>query len=215
MKKATALVSVLIFILSSIIVTYTSDMGTQYVKSFGAIVLSSGYNVWRIDEVSRDYTITYGPYEFFYEGSPAEYSGEVDTISSSRAVSNDYSGSIAIGLKKRIELTLGYSFTDTSALSSGKQSRALEKGEYVRGYWRPIYSQSKVVQRQYYRLDGYEIPTGVTMTCYGKKATGIGLKLEYYSASGTKLHTGYCISANKICTKAFYPTYPLSFSVIR
>lgn len=203
MKRITVLILALVFILSSIAAIYASDIRAQYVKSYRAIALAGSYYVWRIDEIFQDYTIAYGAYKFFYEGSPAEYSGEIDTINASRSISNDYSGSIAIGLKKSIEISLGYSFADTLALSSSKQSRALNMGEYVRGYWRPVYSQSKVVQGQYYRVDGYEVPTGTTMICYGKKASGICLKLEYYSASGSKMNTEYRRFTNKASIEAY------------
>jgi hypothetical protein len=191
MKRMTVLILGLILILSSIIFIHANDIKAQYVRSFRSLALANCYYIWRIDRIIPDYTITYGTYEFFYEGSPAGSIGEVDTITATRSVSNSYSGSIAFGLKKNIELSLGYSFTDTKALSSSKQSRILNKGEYVRGYWRPIYSQSKVIQGQYHHLDGYTTPTGVTMTCYGKRAAGICLKLEYYSSAGFKVNTEY------------------------
>lgn len=203
MKRMTILVPGLVFILSLLIVIPAADIRAQYGRNNSAIAIASGYCIWRIDEIIRDYTTAYGAYEFFYEGSPAEYSGEIDTINASRSVSNGYSGSIAIGLKKSVELSLGYSFTETLALSSSKQSRALNSGEYVRGYWRPIYSQSKVTQRQYYHLDGYQVPTGSSMICYGKKATGIGLKLEYYSASGSKINTEFFRFIDKPAVGAF------------
>jgi len=191
MKRMTVLIPALVFILSSLIMIYAIDIRAQYGRNSSTAAVASGFCIWRLDEIIRDYTTAYGAYELFYEGSPAEYPGEIDTISAARSVSNGYSGSIAIGLKKSIELSLGYSFTDTLSLSSSKQSRALSTGEYVKGYWRPVYSQSKIIQRQYYHIDGYEIPTGSIMICYGKKATGIGLKLEYYSASNLKIDTKY------------------------
>lgn len=191
MRRISMFILCLVLTLTSSLSVFASDTGVQDAINAGPVTPNADYYVWRIDEVLQDYTTSYDPYEFFYEGAPAESSGEVDTITIDREVSHTFSGSIAAGLKRSIEIELGYVFDDSVTLSASKQSRTLNEGEYVRGYWRPIYSQSKVVQGEYHHLDGYEIPTGVTKTCYGKEAKGIGLKLEYYTASGLKVNTEY------------------------
>lgn len=218
MKKITILLLGLLLVLFSSIGVSASGMEMRNSSAAVSAMAMADYFVWRIYDALQDYTTSYGSYVFFYEGSPAEASGEVDTVNSEKSVVHTFSGTIAAGLRHDIEIELGYQFEKAVALSASKQSRTLNEGEYVRGYWRPIYSQSRVIQREYHHLDGYEVPTGNTKACYGKEAVGIGLRLEYYSTSGLKVNTEY-FQIFKQCLKAIGPLrsycFPFPLSSIR
>lgn len=63
-----------------------------------------------------------------------------------------------------------------------KSSRPLNKGEYVVASLRGVLYKTPVVQRQYFRIDGYDSETSNTAIAYCLAPIPLGqIKLEYFT----------------------------------
>lgn len=110
-----------------------------------------------------------------WRSGPSAYGpGGTLTISKSVAASNAISGSYST--KADISLALGFSIGVSFGTTVSSTSPTLPAGHHEYRY-RERYTQYKVVQTQYTRLDGKNYPTGKTQTCYVYKFQNWDFKL--------------------------------------
>lgn len=145
---------------------------------------------WVIDRTVAAGTKASGSWVLFYDGEPAGADGEYDSITASTSYSHTFSGSFATGILKGLaEAELGFSFGTQESFSVTKNSASLNKGDYVKGYWRKNYKLFDVYQKELVIKypDSVE-ETGDTKVTTAQKAIQPKLKLEYYNKYGERIH---------------------------
>ncbi|WP_336664032.1 hypothetical protein [Kurthia gibsonii] len=141
--------------------------------------------IWKIESISKEYyTSEYGSWRLIYKGQPAKRKGEYDTISASEGGSVSITGDIAVS-KGAIASSLGYALEKNYSFSGSKNSAALKKGEYTKGYVKRVAVYSKVTQRKYVNFHGTK-PTNEYKTAYVRKPSAITLRIDYYNKNKKK-----------------------------
>lgn len=147
---------------------------------------TDGYYYWKIDSVGASVSDGYTDWKWVYTGYPATEAGEVDTINESISVGVDVSGTLNVSAAA-IRGAVGVGTSVTVSLGVGRSTRPLNKGEYVKAYIRGVYEKTPVIQRQYFRIDGYDSATNNVATAYCRAANKLGqIRFEYYTSNSTK-----------------------------
>lgn len=124
-------------------------------------------------------TQTEGPWILFYTGTPADKEGVVDTAKIDVPYTNSYTGTIPKSLAKKIQNELGYHFGESpDAWFAAKTSAPLQKGEYIKAFYRKNYEITEV-----YLNDA----SGSTKIATAKKALLPQIKLVYSSQQNAAL----------------------------
>ena len=179
------------------------QFGSQENGTVSPLTYTNTY-FWKHKNVSKG-TQTEGGWNLLYSGAPASADGEIDAISASVSYTHTFSGSFATGIKRTVELELGYSFGHSVRHSISRSSRALKKGEYVKGYYKKTYEVTEIDQTQYVIRRGWKnsqyfeqtYATGQTKTATAKKSILPKIKLEYYGGSRAR-------SADKLIREEYY-----------
>ena len=147
---------------------------------------TDGYYYWKVDSVGTSVTDGYTNWKLIYTGYPATESGEVDTVNESISVGVEVSGTVNV-TSAAIRAAVGVGTSVNVSMGVGKSTRPLNKGEYVKAYIRGVYEKTPVIQRQYFRIDGYDTPTNNVATAYCRAANELGqIRFEYYSSNSSK-----------------------------
>ncbi|ACB86166.1 hypothetical protein [Natranaerobius thermophilus] len=138
------------------------------------------WHYWEIDDTNKNVgTTPIGEWEQVYEGEPADRDGEKQTAEASLTETAEVTGTIEVSsssIAAAVSVTEGGSYT----VGGSTTSSPLDEGEYIKGYARPIASVHEVIQREYIRSDGQDIPTDNTATAYVEEPTGVNIDIEYY-----------------------------------
>lgn len=166
----------LIVMLATIFTSYPSFAKAE---DFGTLDTGDGYTYWKIESSQKNYTTeAVGSWVLAYAGTPAKRDGEYDTVSASITRGASVSGSIQVS-KGAIAGEVGVSLSKDYTVGGSKNSAPLKKGEYIKGYVKQVATVSKVIQRQWTRIDKTNIK-GSTATAYVKKPTGVTIRIDYY-----------------------------------
>ncbi|WP_312048252.1 hypothetical protein [Anaerotignum sp.] len=183
--------------------TYALEEKNNLVLEDGAkqsdiIITPQSVNVdtkYGVKRYLSSYTENVGKKTEFYNGSnfPNKEKGETVTPSTTVNTTHALSGSLSYQVKKTVQATLGYTFSDSVSFGIAKQSRPLAVGEYVIAYYQKMYSVTPVEQERTVRTYGYETVNGVTRpvdytkktvnTAYAKKAMVPDIELVYKKAA--------------------------------
>jgi hypothetical protein len=119
---------------------------------------TDGYYYWAVESKTNQGTV-YGSWRLGPQGAGP---GNV-TVNKTDTVTNTISGSYtSVG---DISASLGVSIGKSQSYSVS-YSLQVPTGKTYQIKYRPLYTKYKVVQRQYYKIDGYSSPTSNTKTCY-------------------------------------------------
>lgn len=143
---------------------------------------------WILMDIDKDYkTETQGGWELFYEGEPATEGGEYDTVMYDVSYSHSVSASFStVAIKDAVEAELGFEIGVTESFSSGKNSRLLKKGEYVKAYYMKNYDVHKVTEVQVTGSPNNDpYPSAPTRTKFVYEAINPKIKLTYHMGSTT------------------------------
>lgn len=119
---------------------------------------TDGYYYWAVDSKTNMGTV-YGSWRLGPEGDGP---GTV-TVSKTDTVTNTITGSYTStsAIASALGVTIG-----KSKSYSVQYSLPVPAGKTYQIKYRPLFTKYKVVQRQYYRIDGYSSATSNTKTCY-------------------------------------------------
>ena len=125
---------------------------------------TDGYTYWKITSK----TVSSHPYEDWRLGPRGTGPGTVALNNSSGcniSVKNTISGSYTsiATIAASLGVTIGVSITHSCGYSVTPPS-----GVRWRIIYRPQYTKYKIVQKEYYKVDGHSTPTGNTKTCFVK-----------------------------------------------
>lgn len=137
------------------------------------------YYTWRAVGSHKVGTVSKGGWVHFYTGSPATRNGEKDIISGNITVNKELTGNLKITYGK-LEGILGFSATKKETFSVSKVSAPLKKGEYVKAYYKKLYTKHEVTQRQYVTTNGMTYATQNYAYVYPLNPLMPQIKLEYY-----------------------------------
>jgi len=119
---------------------------------------TDGYYYWAVESKTNQGTV-YGSWRLGPQGAGP---GTV-TVNKTDTVTNTISGSYtSVG---DISASLGVSIGKSQSYSV-QYSLPVPTGKTYQIKYRPLFTKYKVVQRQYYKIDGYSSPTSNTKTCY-------------------------------------------------
>ncbi len=182
-----------------------------------AVALYSQERAILTPQTTHSYSYTYGTsyteassdWEHIYTGYPAARKGEYDAISCSVSYTHTLSGSLALNIKKEVQVELGYSFGKNMEFSISKTSAPLDVGEYVKAYYAEVYNVTPVYQKDLQHITGWELLAGSAgqyhyvdyykteyETAYAKKAIFPQIKMEYYNSSQNASYNSYNIHKN-------------------
>ena len=135
---------------------------SEYSEDGGAQKRTDGRYVWKVTSK----TIVSRPYGSFRNGPSGKGPGTVSLTNSNttnRSVTNTISGSYtSVGtIASSLGVTIGKSKT-----YSASYSISVPSGKRYQIIFRPQYKRIKVVQTQFYKIDGYETKTSQTKTSY-------------------------------------------------
>ena len=121
---------------------------------------TDGYYYWAVETKTNQGTV-YDSWRLGPQGKgPGTISvNKTDTVTNTISGSYTSVGDISASLGVTIGTAKSYSVSYSLPVPSGKTYQI----KYL-----PLYTQYKVVQRQYYRIDGYTSKTNNTKTCYVK-----------------------------------------------
>ena len=119
---------------------------------------TDGYYYWKVDSKTNQGT-TYGSWRLGPQGAgPGTVTvNKTDTVTNTISGSYTSTGDISASLGVTIGKSQSYSVQYSLPVPSGKTYQIK---------YRPLYTKYKVVQRQYYKIDGYSSATNNTKTCY-------------------------------------------------
>ncbi len=119
---------------------------------------SDGYYYWRIDSKTNQGTV-YGSWRLGPQGDgPSTLSvNKQDTVTNTISGSYTSKGAIESSLGVSIGISQSYSVSYSVQVPSGRRYQIK---------YRPLYTRYKVVQNQYYKIDGDSAKTGQSKTCY-------------------------------------------------
>lgn len=125
---------------------------------YGIQPQTDGYYYWKVDSKTNQGT-TYGSWRLGPQGAgPGTVSvNKTDTVTNTISGSYTSVGDISASLGATIGKSQSYSVQYSLPVPSGKTYQIK---------YRPLYTKYKVVQRQYYKIDGYSSATNNTKTCY-------------------------------------------------
>lgn len=119
---------------------------------------NDGHYYWVVDSITSLGT-DYGSWRLGPQGAGP---GTI-TVNKTDTVTNTISGSYtSVGA---IAASLGVSIGQSQSYSV-QYSLPVPAGRIYQIKYRPLFTKYRVIQRQYYRLDGSSIPTSETKTCY-------------------------------------------------
>lgn len=171
MKKKISLLVVVVLSITAMLPTNVIASDTPHLKSeVRRIDLSAdlneyeiqprtdGYYYWGVESKTNQGTV-YGGWRLGPQGAgPGTVSvNKTDTVTNTISGSYTSSGDIAASLGVTIGKSQSYSVSYSLPVPSGKTYQIK---------YRPLFTKYKVVQRQYYRIDGYTTKTSNTKTCY-------------------------------------------------
>lgn len=131
---------------------------------------TDGYYYWDVESTVNQGTI-YGEWRL---GPIAKGPGTV-SVNKTDTVTNTISGSYtSVG---DISASLGVSIGKSES-HSVSYSLPVPAGQTYQIKYLPLYNKYKVVQRQYYHIDGYSSPTNNTKTCYVNAFYGWGFSFN-------------------------------------
>lgn len=119
---------------------------------------TDGFYYWTVDSKTNQGTV-YGSWRLGPQGaglgtiSVNKTDTVTNTISGSYTSVGDISSSLGVSIGKSQSYSVAYSLP----VPSGKTYQIK---------YRPLYTKYKVVQKQYYKIDGTVFPTNETKTCY-------------------------------------------------
>lgn len=167
----------------------------KYLKRTGATLLAAvcvvacmpvqeakatdGYYYWEVTSKTNMGTVYDGWVVGTSGGSKDSASTVTFSVSNGISVSNSISGSYTS--KSKISASLGFNVTASKNVSAS-YSVSVDKGYKATIKYRKAYTKYKVVETQYYKIDGYSSKTGSTKTCYVKKYSHLD-----YTSTKTKL----------------------------
>ncbi|TZE80780.1 hypothetical protein [Calorimonas adulescens] len=127
-------------------------------EEYGIEPQTDGYYYWDVESTTNQGT-TYGSWRLGPQGDGPGTIGVNKTDTVSNTISGSYTsvGDISAALGVSIGVSKSYSV---------KYSLEVPLGKTYQIIYRPLFTKYKVVQRQYYRIDGYSTPTSNTKTCY-------------------------------------------------
>lgn len=136
-------------------VTLSTDINEYDVQP-----LADGYYYWAVESKTSQGTV-YGSWRLGPQGDgPGTVSiNKTDTVTNTISGSYTSVGDISASLGATIGKSQSYSVQYSLPVPAGKTYQIK---------YRPLYTQYKVVQRQYYHIDGYSTATNNTKTCYVK-----------------------------------------------
>lgn len=195
MKKIIASMTSIMLVLSMMLALSVSVFAADETPATRSVMVPQTKYYWTHTK-KGSVTKTEGSWTLLYSGHPATQNGEVDTVSKSVEYTHTFSGSFAATIKEKIQVELGYSFGKSNSFSVSRSSRALKKGEYVKGYYIKTYEVTEVLQTEYKNRSGWTqterggayhyinetTATGNKKTAYAKKAISPQIKLEYFSS---------------------------------
>ena len=134
-------------------VDLTAD-GTEY----GIQPQTDGYYYWAVESKTNQGT-TYGSWRLGPQGDgPGTVTvNKTDTVTNTITGSYTSTSAIASSLGVTIGKSQSYSVQYSLPVPSGKTYQIK---------YRPLFTKYKVVERQYYKIDGYSSATNNTKTCY-------------------------------------------------
>lgn len=176
-KKMTSLILAVVLLATSQVSVFASDNihpesevnnlnleidDREYTEDSGVQPCTDGRYVWKVTSKT---TVSY-PYGSYRNGPSGKGPGIVSLTNSNttnRSVTNTISGSYtSVGtIASSLGVTIGKSKTYSASYSINVPS-----GKRYQIIFRPQYKRIKVVQTQYYKIDGYETKTGQTKTSY-------------------------------------------------
>lgn len=119
---------------------------------------TDGYYYWTVESKTNLGTV-YGSWRLGPQGAGP---GTV-SVSKTDTVTNTISGSYTSVAD--ISASLGVSIGKSEAYTVSYQLQ-VPTGKTYQIKYRPLFYKYKVVQKQYYKIDGYSTPTSNTKTCY-------------------------------------------------
>lgn len=125
----------------------TRTDGYYYWKVTSKTVVGHPYGSWRNGPSGK------GPATLSFTNSSSYSRSVTNTISGSYTSISDISSSLGVTIGKTKQYSASYSVT-------------VPKGKKYKIIYRPQFKRYKVVQTQYYRIDGYSSKTKQTKTCY-------------------------------------------------
>lgn len=127
-------------------------------SEYGIQPQTDGYYYWAVESKTSQGT-TYGSWRLGPQGAgPGTVTvNKTDTVTNTISGSYTSVGDISASLGATIGKSQSYSVQYSLPVPSGKTYQIK---------YRPLFTKYKVVQRQYYRIDGYSSSTNNTKTCY-------------------------------------------------
>ena len=119
---------------------------------------TDGYTYWKVTSKTNQGTV-HGSWRLGPQGrGPGTVAvSKNDTVTNTISGSYTSVGAISSSLGVSINVAKSYSVSYSVNVPSGKTYQIK---------YRPLYTKYKVVQTQYYKIDGVSSPTGQTKTCY-------------------------------------------------
>jgi len=125
---------------------------------------TDGYYYWQVTSISNMGLV----YDGWMEGPSGGSKDNSGTVTLSRAVSVSNSISGSFTSKGDITAAIGFNVSRTDTVTASYAVTS-PKGYKTTIKFRKKYTKYKVVQTQYYKIDGYSTKTSNTKTCYVKK----------------------------------------------
>lgn len=133
---------------------------TEYIDESDIQTRTDGCYYWKVTSKS---SYPYGNWRYGPSGKGPATLSFTNSSSYSRSVTNTISGSYTS--KSAIASSLGVTI-GTAKTYSASYSVSVPKGKKYQIKYRPQFKRYKVVQTQYYKIDGYSSKTKKTKTCY-------------------------------------------------
>ena len=139
-----------------------SEDTTEYIDTTGVQPYSDGYYYWKVTSKSV-ISKPYGGWRYGSSGRGPATLAFTNSSTYSRSVTNTISGSYTSvsTIASSLGVTIGKAKTYSALYSVD-----IPKGKKYQIKYRPQFKRYKVVQTQYYRIDGHDSKTGSSKTCY-------------------------------------------------
>lgn len=144
------------------------------------------WEYWEVEDVYENYTTkALGSWKLCFVGEPAKRDGETQTASATLSVEASVGGSVKVPLKV-IEANIDFNIGASYSVGGYTTSPSLDKGDYVKGYARPVANVSKLIQRKYIHMDGQNISTNTKATAYAYEPTAVNIRLDYFTTNKSR-----------------------------
>lgn len=185
--KESELMKKLVAVLMSTMLLMMFTMGSfADVKDMDMGTRGTYWEYWEVEKVYKNDDVEpIGSWELCFVGEPAKRDGETQTASASLSVDASLGGSVKVPVKV-IEANIDFSIGGSYSVGGYTTSSPLNKGDYIKGYARPVANVDKLIQRKYIHMDGQNIKTNTTATAYAYKPTAVNVDIEYFSSSKTR-----------------------------